>query len=287
MIGILGVGRENSFAEKLFNCMNSSELKRVQGLADASLAIVRGEVQSVDVLKIEVIEEQTEHVKPVYALSAFEWSAYTDAFYQRDKYWYYGSWRNYVTFILNAFSDSITWNCSATISYTNPCAGCSNCYIAPNQLHVKASNRRWWSSFIPSFRLGSSQAAQKTPDYSKVRNDNCATKTSFECDSAGIIVDTPSNDQTDQNKPNPHLMLKLINGQSGFKFINDSWNRLNTNQMHIDQQHPVRTVEITPKQNTNSEQEKFFYIDHEAFEVKPIRITILPKLIRIYSPFNT
>lgn len=282
MIGILPVGRQNTFGEKLFSFVNSSEFQRVQGLADASLAVVCGNVEPKDVLRIEVInhEDPTEHVKPVYALSGFEWSAFTDAFYERDKYWYYGvTWRDYVTFVLNAFSNSITWNCSATITYTDPCAGCSNCYVTPNQIQAKpTTNRRWWSGFIPSFRLGSSQSSNGR-DYSKVQNPNCTVQTSFECDSAGIIVNTDGNDE----QTFPHLSLKLIKGDSGFSFIQDSWTRLNTNQINVDQEKAVRSVEIVPKIDINPDQEKFFYIDHESYEVKPIRITLLPKLINFYS----
>lgn len=308
VIGILPVGRENTFGEKLFNFVNASELKRVQGLADASLSVVRGEVVSKDVMKIELINlDANEHAKPVYALHGFEWSAFTDAFYQRDKYWYYGRWRDYVAFIFNAFSNSITWNCSATITYTNPCPGCSNCYIAPHKLEAEPKQRRWWSSFIPSFRLGSSQSSFKGPDYSRIQNPNCSVQTSLECDSAGIIVNTNGND----DNALPHLDLKLIKGDSGISFVSDGWTRLNKQHINFEQEHAIRCVEIIPKISTNldesdqfeqvptnqdqekpeqeksksekTEQEKFFYIDHEAYEVKPIRITLLPKFVNFYS----
>lgn len=284
MIGVLPVGRENTFAEKWFNFVNSSEFKRVQGLGDASLAIVRGNVVPKDVMKIEVIiDDPTEHAKPVYALSGYEWSAFTDAFYGRDRYWYFGSWRDYVTFIFNAFSNSITWNCSAQITYTDPCSGCSNCYITPQKRDAKPSNRRWWSAFIPSFRLGSLQSPSNTPDYSKVHNPNCTTQTSFECDGAGIVVSTTDVDATKADTQCPHLGLKIIKGESGFSFISDSWSRVNNNVLNLDRENAIRTVEIIPKTAKESDQEKFFYIDHESYEVKPIRITLLPKHVRFFS----
>lgn len=262
-------------------------MERVKGLADASLAIVRGNASPVDVMKIEVIENDTEHAKPVYALSGFEWSAFIDAFYQRDKYWYYGRWRDYVTFIFNAFGNSITWDCAATIIYTDPCAGCSNCYISAQQIEQKSTkNRRWWSSFISSVRLGTAQSRlNKMPDYSKVKNNNCKNQTTIECDGcAGIIVNTSNpRKSSESNGIYPQLELKLIKGESGFSFINDSWKRMNTNQINFDQEHVVRTVEIRPKIDLKSDEEKFFFIDHESYEVKPIRITILPKLAHFYS----
>lgn len=326
VIGILPVGRQNTLGERLFNFTNSSELKRVQGLADASLSIVLGNVVPKDVMKIELIDENSNvKAKPVYALSSFEWSAFTDAFNQRDRYWYFGSLRDYVTFIFNAFSDSITWKCEATLTYTEPCPGCSNCYVTQKIFQAKPANRRWWSGFIPSFRLGSSQSEPKKPDYSKVNNKNCSTVTTIECDSAGIIVSSSNIQEPNSDDVKlPHLSLKLIKGQSGFSFIGDSWDRLNKNQINFDQNNAIRTVEIHPKISTNSEQEvvqqnetsspaeenneqdklsidetksntqedkskpdqeseKYFYIDHESYEVKPIRITLLPKLVNFYS----
>lgn len=282
VIGVLPVGRQNTFGENLFNFKSTSKLQRVRGLADASLSIVRGNIVPKDVMKIEVIDEETK-AKPVYALSAFEWSAFSDAFNQRDRYWYVGSWRDYATFIFNAFSDSISWNCAATITYTDPCAGCSNCYITPHRVEFKSA-RRWWSGFIPSFRLGSSQSAQATPDYSKIQNPNCAQRTSIECDSAGIIVSTSNNEQIKTDEiSQPNLKLQLIKEQNGFGFISDSWSRLNNNHINLDRDSRVRMVEIAPKPNPNPDQDRFFYIDHESYEVKTIRITLLPKFANFYA----
>lgn len=271
----------------MFNFINSSELERAKGLADASLAIVRGNATPTDVMKIEVIQSDTETTKPVYGLSGFEWSSFSEAFYRRDKYWYWGQWRDYVTFIFNAFSNSITWDCAATITYTDPCAGCSNCYIAAHHVETKSTtNRRWWSSFIPSFRLGSAQSrSKKSVDYSKVKNANCQNQTTLECDGcAGIIVNTSNPHKSTANDvQSPQLELRVIKGDSGFSFISDSWTRLNTKQINADQELVVRTVEIRPKIELQPEQEKFFFIDHESYEVKPIRITLLPKLVNFYS----
>lgn len=325
VIGVLPVGRQSTFGEKLFNFTNASEFQRVQGLADASLAIVLGKVVSKDVMKIELIDTESNiKVKPVYALSSFEWSAFADAFNRRDRYWYVGGFRDYVTFIFNAFSDAITWNCAATITYTEPCAGCSNCYVTKKKFEAKPANRRWWSGFIPSFPLGSSQKKDaNSPDFSKIQNPNCSNSTIIECDSAGIIVNTS---HIEEPKPDeqllPQLSLKLIKGQSSFGFISDSWDRLNKNHINFDRENDIRSVEIRPiigtkeekveskneqsnettttheqpanvdekksqpadkSKKADDEAEKFFYIDHESYEVKPIRITLIPKLVNFYS----
>lgn len=287
VIGILPVGRENTFGSKLFNFISSDELQRVRGMADASLSIVRGNVVPKDVMKIEVIDEESRVCgKPVYALSGFEWSAYIDAFTARDGYWYFGSLRDYVTFIFNAFNDSISWNCAATITYTDPCSGCSHCYVARTKYEPKPANRRWWSGFIPSFRLGSSQPTSKMADYSKVQNANCSIQKTIECDSAGIIVHTSNIEQHQTDDSPPHLTLKLINGQSGFGFMSDSWNRLNSQQINLHGESMARSIEIQPRPepSKNPDKERLVYIDNESYEIKPIRITLLPKLVDFYSP---
>lgn len=87
---------------------------------------------------------------------------------------------------------------------------------------------------------------------------------------------------SDENGKVPHLELKLIKGECRFSFIYDSWKQLNTNQITFDQEHVVRTVEIRPKIEPNPKQEKFFLIDLESYEVKPLRITVLPILVHFF-----
>lgn len=283
-IGVLPLGRQNSVGENWFNFTNSSELERARGLAEASMSIVRGNVVAKDVMKIEVISEDINApVKPVYAMGTFEWSGFSDAFLERDRYWYFGPLRDYVTFIFNAFNDSIICNRVATITYTDPCAGCNNCYVTPGKYEKKSGYRRWWSGFIPSFRLGSSQSNQNTPDYSKILNTNCKVQKTIEFNSGGIIISSSNVDGPKGSENQPHLSLKLIEAQDGFKFISHSWERLNNNQIHLDQINPIRSVVIVPKQSEHPDQERFFYIDHESYEVMPIRVTLLPKLLNCYA----
>lgn len=256
-------------------------MERVRGLADASLSVVRGNKARKDVMKIEVMEndEIKKNVRPVYALGTFEWSTFNDAFHQRDRYWYLASLRDYATFVFNAFNNDLQWKCDATISYTKPCAGCSNCFIKSNQGEMKKGNQRWWSAFIPSFRLGSSQSNAISTDYSKIQNADCLQQTTIECESAGILITT---NQKNNSEKLSKLDLKLVTSSNRFGFVEDSWNRLNNKQIKCDFEYPIRTAVVIPKLNENTNISNFFYIDNESYEVKPVRITLLPNFINFY-----
>lgn len=288
---MLPIGRTNTVGESIFGFSNTSKLERVKGLANASMSIVRGNIAEKDIMKIEVLDNDGSNIniKPVYAMGSIEWSTFSEAFNKRDKYWYLGSLRDYATFLFNAFSNSLTWNCSASLTYTKPCAGCSNCYIKPHQIEIK-STRRWWSGFIPSFRLGS-QPTKPDTDYSKIKNPNCNNKTSIECESSGIIISTSnvnkSNTDDGIHHEIPKLTLKLIKPSHGFSFISDSWDRINSKRINLDAEYEVRSVRLNPKPTDNSEdKERFFYIDNESYEVKSLMVTLLPQFLRFYVSKN-
>lgn len=272
-IGVLPIGRTNDFAANVFKISGESKIKKVEGIANATISIVRGKVERKDVMQIQLLATDSQPVlpKPVYAVGKLQWGAYRDAYEKRDGYWYFGPLREYVTFLFNAFSDSLTWNCTAKLLYTDPCKGCSNCFI--KQQSLNAGGRRWWTSFIPSFRLGSSNHA---PDYSKIVNINCSKTTELEVQPSDILLTLQKDNE--QSK----ISVKLGNGYRGFDFITDSWKRLQTKGFEPLVEYSVRTVEILPENVSSEENEKYFSIDNEAFEVKPIKVTLLPNAVNFY-----
>lgn len=274
-IGVLPVGRTNNFATKTFKLSNASSVKQVEGIADATMSIVRGKTERKDVMQIQLLATESQPVlpKPVYAIGQLQWGAFRDAYEKRDSYWYFGSLREYVTFLFNAFSDSLTWNCTAKLIYTDPCQGCSNCFI--KQQALSAGPRRWWSSFIPSFRLGSSNHAQ-LPDYSKVVNKNCAQTTELEVQPSEIFL-TIQNDNGQSR-----ISVKLGNGYHGLEFITESWKRLQQKGFEPLVEYSVRSVDILPENVSSEENEKYFSIDNEAFEVKPIKVTLLRNAVNFF-----
>lgn len=275
------MGRTNNIATNLYNYTQKTQLEKVKGIVDATISVVRGKTDRKDVMKIELTQEN-EAIKPIYAVGTLEWGAFRDALNLRDRYWYFGPLREYAAFLFNGFSDSLAWNCKAKLIYTEPCHGCKNCYIKPHQKDAQ-SNRRWWLSFIPLFRPSTNQRIQ-TPDYSKVVNENCTKTAEIDVEKcSGILLATTNTSEVDVMPSDPpKIVVKLGNEVTGFEFILESWTRLKTNLFNTGAEHSVRTVEILPDIVSTDDAEKFFSIDNEAYEVKPIRVSIQPKILEFY-----
>jgi hypothetical protein len=84
----------------------------------------------------------------VYCLGGIQWGAYRDANAKKDKYWYWGMLRSYVTYIfmgLKSEESGVSWQCKGHLSYIVPCKGCSRCVRA---VESDKSGHRWWHVFI-------------------------------------------------------------------------------------------------------------------------------------------
>lgn len=277
-IGLLPVGRTNSTAKQLLQYTNATGLKEVQSLANAAITIVRGKLERKDVIKVEPLEnhEESSHTsKPIYAISAIQWGAYRDALTLRDKYWYFGPLREYGAFLFNAFGDRLTWNCNAKLLYSLPCNGCSNCFVQTDK--QQTNNRRWWSAFIPRMR----PSADQHPDYSKVVNVNCQTQIERDITPGEVFVANNVQRPIDQM---PKLTIHLGKQEdSAIDFIRDSWSRLKNDNFALAQESlDIRSAEIYPDTLYSDDKEIYFSIDNEAYEVKPVRVSVLPRAVQLF-----
>lgn len=75
-------------------------LEKVKSLANATLAVIEQVTKPVDIMKIEILEDSN---KPVYALNSLTWGAYRDAEVRKEKYWFFGPFRKYATYIFNGY----------------------------------------------------------------------------------------------------------------------------------------------------------------------------------------
>lgn len=277
-IGVLPVGRTNTFAKQVFDYSNDSNLSEVHGLANATISAVRSKTTSRDVIKIEQLTgEPTEApAKPIFALGNIHWGAYRDALSLRDKYWYTGPLREYTCFLFNAFGDRLTWNCSSQITYSAPCQGCSNCWNKPKQAApAPPSNRRWWSSAPKSATAG--------PDFSNVKNPACSAEQTSHIQPSELLI---SQDANRSDTELPRLVVQLGRDEpSSIDFLRESWTRVLSDEFEPVHQVDVRSVEIRPEPEMLFSEEKaaFFSIDNEAYEVKPVRISVVPRALRMFS----
>lgn len=281
-VGVLPVGRTNSLATQLFKFSKSSGLKEVEGMANAAISIVRGKTEPKDVMKIEVLQSESDtnesHRKPVYAIDSLHWGAYRDIWTRRDKYWYFGSLREYATFVFNAFDNDAQWKCKAKLTFTPPCSGCTNCFEKQEE-RVVDTKRRWWSKFIP--RISFSSRPQNTgPDYSKVINENCPNKTEIEVEPSELLLTTNMNRLPDEI---PKISMKIGKyEESSIDFVRNSWRRLGIKDFESKDEE-IRSVEIIPEMVSTEDKEIFFSIDNESYEVKPVRISVVPRAIQMYT----
>lgn len=100
--GVLPLGKSNTVGKSFFP--GGEHLTTVRSLADASMAVIERFTRPIDVMKIEVIDDEESQGKAVYAVAAVEWGAYRDARAKKDKYWYFGPFRNYATYIFNGYT---------------------------------------------------------------------------------------------------------------------------------------------------------------------------------------
>lgn len=279
-VGLLPVGRTNTLAQHLFNFTSASNLKEVEGLADAAIAVVRGKTDRKDVIKIEPILTESTNAdstfKPIFAMGTVQWGAFRDALTLRDKYWYTGPLRAYTTFLFNAFSDKLTWNCSGRLTYSPPCKGCSNCFVKMSEPPRNTGSRRWWGGGLASNNAN----ATAGPDYSKVVNPNCRTTLAIEAQPSEMLLSTNVNRKSDET---PSLSVQFGKDEvSATDFILDSWKRLRTEEFIPASVIDVRALEFQPEKVYSEDNEAFFSIDNEAYEIKPVRISVVPRAVRLF-----
>lgn len=251
-------------------------------MVNATISIVRGKTEPKDVMKIEVLQnegtEDASNPKPVYAIDSLHWGAYRDIWTRRDKYWYFGPLREYATFLLNAFDDGAQWKCKAKLILSPPCSGCRNCFVKQEERAVEA-NRRWWSRFIPKISFTSNRQATG-PDYSKIVNENCQTKTEIDVEPSELLLTTNMNRLPEEI---PKMSLKIGKyEESSIDFVRSSWSRLGINDFECKAEE-IRSIEIVPEVVNTEDNEIFFSIDNESYEVKPVRISVIPRAIQLYT----
>ncbi|XP_055378965.1 acylglycerol kinase, mitochondrial, partial [Condylostylus longicornis] len=276
-VGVLPLGRTNEVVSKLFYANQNNYVEEIKLLADTAIAIIRGKTNKRDVIKIQPLEEEVienspsiENPKPIYAMGSLQWGAFRDVINLRDRYWYVGPLREYAAPLFNAFGDKLTWECKAKLLYSPPCSGCSNCRNKNEEIN---KHKRWWSAFVPRFKLGHQTGEI---DYSKIINMECSQQFELDINPTELILE-PDLEDTVLSK----LTLKIKDEiSSGFDFISESWNRIKTNEKGDRKLLEGRTITLMPE--CKDDKEKFYYIDNEPFEIRPIQISIVPKAINMF-----
>lgn len=281
-IGVLPLGQFNQFSLHLINgtAKFNNKVENVKAMAEAALSVVRGNSVKKDIMKIELISEDQEDVKkPFFAVGSIHFGAFNDILRKRDKYWTTGGLRNYSAMLFNgAFERAgITWECKAKMTYSPPCEGCSNCYQKVESNQQKLQNSRWWSKF---------NAKEKVPEYSKILNPNCMT--TFEVDFETSELAITSNTMENKNQDPSQLNVKINSAQNdhGLSYVWNGWKRI-ANRTFLDvpdsKNFSARQLTLFPSVSSEEGNEKLFTIDFNTFELRPIKVTVMPKRINFFA----
>ncbi|RZF33769.1 hypothetical protein LSTR_LSTR008028 [Laodelphax striatellus] len=316
-IGVLPLGRTNSFAHAWYKCPKHVS---VHELAKAALTVVKGEMRSVKAMKIQVenarkngglengaiatymnhvtkendddvpssntdstnegeassnVEPPLETRKPVYCLSGIEWGVFRDANSKRDKYWYFGSLRDYAAYVFNAPTEPY----SGALVYTAPCDGCSRCHKYREDLQRRSVEpaRRWWHTFIPT--LSSRRSGEKVIDYSLINNNQCGTFTEIKFNTVDFSIKT-SNVDSNTNAASIYIGPESM---GWWKFLNEGWRRVGGEETSDQPIIHAQNIQFWP---STADMERWLSIDSEDYEMNPISIVLLHNALDVLCPEN-
>ncbi|CRK95545.1 CLUMA_CG009010, isoform A [Clunio marinus] len=283
-VGVLPVGKTNQFSLMLFNAdgIPTNKVDEVRSMATAALSVVKGKTEQKDIMKIQLISDhentESEPKKPFYAVGSLIWGSFNDILRKKDRYWVTGSLRNYTAFLFNGFGrKDVQWDCKAKMIYSDPCAGCSNCYEKVESKTQRLHSTRWWSKF---------NATEKAPDYSKILNPDCLTTHEEVINSSEVVIATNTAEGIPDKDSKLNIKLNVKSDDYGFEYIWNSWKRVRDRRyLDIPQNKllQARTLVLLPETVHDDSKEVYYSIDNEPYELMPIKITLLPKRLQFFT----
>ncbi|CAH0561464.1 unnamed protein product [Brassicogethes aeneus] len=272
-IGVLPLGKTNSVAKSLFPV--GAKAENIRCIVDATIAVIEEVVKPVDVMKIEVFEKETGNIvgKPVYALNSIKWGAFRDAEVKKENYWYFGKLQKYTTYLFNGYKNSLSWNCAAQVNYSIPCEGCSNCV----QIHEDKNSKKWYQKLKKEVHPKAKYLSINNPACQEVHEKQIAT-------SDFSLLTSNSIPSSISQKPGiPKLEIKIgPENPEYIDFVRQGWLYEKGETKEVKEVIEAKTIQINPEVVSKEEKEYWFSIDNENYEVKPIKITLLPKVINMF-----
>ncbi|XP_065207749.1 acylglycerol kinase, mitochondrial [Planococcus citri] len=279
-LGIIPVGRSNTIAKKLYSAGNSTgsdALDRVKLMMDATYSIVRELTFPSNVIEAQTFGEKESTFKPVYTLGHLQWGALRDAREKMDKYWYFGGFRQYAAYV---FGSNFNSPFEMKIQFTPPCSGCSKCYkdrFDKTQRKEKPENRRWWHAFVP--RTSSRDPKIPIINYETIHNENCDKMEEKSINSVELIVSPEILDGT------PSLRVQIgPKSLSYTDFVKEGCSREHpaSSALKNDELY-AQNLYVIPNESQEENSSKFS-IAGEIYETSPIKVSLLHKVLPMFSP---
>ncbi|KAK9507455.1 hypothetical protein O3M35_007307 [Rhynocoris fuscipes] len=310
-VGVLPLGQTNTLAGTLF--IDSSKDDHIKWMAEATMAVVKGNTKPIDAFRIEVLKDEKDSAKegkPVYGVGQIEWGIRRELKRRAESLWYLGPLSQFASLVFTGsglHTDSTAQHHSrglitAKLRYTAPCQGCSACYtqrpdLQPESFNNKsnsaASGSKWWNFVSLKKRRAALTNDQK--QYHAIINESCSVVEEKIVNTSNLCVST-SNIISDQEKEDaPHVLLTIgpkVKRQGelltqGLKLIKEenvaAVDKLKAKQIEI-----TPLINDIPKSLIDSNDKKLnvkedcLSIDNEDYEVRPIKVTVLPNSVKVF-----
>lgn len=90
-----------------------------------------------------------------------------------------------------------------------------------------------------------------------------------------------------QNSSTPRLRLEIGSTDIDYlDFVSRGWQFENGGDKDVKEVMDVRQVQINPLETWKQEKEVWFSIDKEEYEVKPVKVTLMPGIAQMYCKKN-
>ncbi|KAG8310086.1 acylglycerol kinase, mitochondrial-like isoform X2 [Homalodisca vitripennis] len=272
-VGVLPLGRTNSVACALLGLGREGTVSPGE-MAAAAMAVVRGQTKTIDSIKVDVVQEEGTPPKPVYGLSGIRWGVYRDALSKQDRYWYLGPLRGYASVLFNSLHKEPI---AAHVVFTHACDGCSRCYESRTDLHP-TQQHRWYHYLVPSFTKKPPEVPQV--NYQYVVNTKCGEVSELDLTGVDINISCPAVSRDSRG-------VRVSSGPlnpSWSEYVEEGWRRVRGELPTAQEQLEAQQLEIVPVTQLQENEEKWFSIDNEEYEVRHIRVTLMPKSVQVFLP---
>lgn len=286
-IAIIPTGQYNSIARLIHQGLIYRNQKDF--LMAATMSLVNSVSDRFDVLKISSLDNEEE--KPIYALRDVRYGKYQDNYYKTSGYHIY---QTYIKPIWLRFRRTLTLKRYQpeieSISFTDPCEGCSRCWERhqlKNRTHInengESANRRWWRVFAP--------VANEKSDIEK-RELELAKRDNPDCNQWKRVNDLES--ITDFRACLMNLgKVRLSLGRGGEYNPSESIATQDVRlQINVEvlkkNEEALELAKNDPEKKDDGKSEKLdglekFLIDRDPVEVKSIAITTIRQAVRIFT----
>ncbi|XP_059169163.1 acylglycerol kinase, mitochondrial-like [Physella acuta] len=273
-LGVIPLGSSNSFFKILFG----HDLDEVKAVAEAAIAVVRAITKKVDVIKLQTTDDKT-----TFALTGLEVGAYRDAEDRKTKYWYFGPLKSRWTYVRTAMKQ---WPpvINVKLSYIEATEA-NMAFVDADFVQTQAPRKSW--NFV-DFLFGRRHTkALDVKTTSNIEEENLEEMNRIHQDVSTIELTVSVSTLVDKDSPFKALKLSLGPSQPNrLQVINEGWLRNKRKDFKLGSEGDS-TVLAKRIHIDVTEEGKWYNIDGEAYEAKPVDISLLRNKLNFFCPIST